>query len=81
MHEFLPIASGLLLGGLLAATRLPRLLITAIVVILAAAATLGSGEFRLSWGYLIPDIAEVVSAAAIAYCALAWSRHRSSGRN
>jgi anaerobic C4-dicarboxylate transporter len=75
MHEILPIASGLLLGGLLAFRRFPVYVRLLLVLILAVCATTASGEFRLSWGFLFPDIVEVtVSCAAAFFAAKAWER-------
>jgi CHASE2 domain-containing sensor protein len=77
MQEILPIASGLLLGGLLAFRRLPLYVRLLLVVVLAACATIASGEFRLSWGFLFPDLAEVAVSCAAAFFAIkAWDRHK-----
>ncbi len=78
MEEMLPIASGLVLGGLLAATRVLLSVRLALVVILAVSATVASGEFRLSWGFLLPDVAEVAASCAAAFfVAKAWQRYAS----
>ena len=80
MQEILPIASGLLLGGLLASKRFPVYVRVLLVLFLAVCATIASGEFRLSWGFLFPDIAEVaISCAAAFFGAKAWERY-SQGR-
>jgi hypothetical protein len=76
MHEILPIASGLVLGGLLAATRVPSFLRAILVVIIGACATIGSGEFRLSWSFLMLDILEVALASAAAWMVVTlWRRN------
>jgi hypothetical protein len=54
MQEMLPIASGLLLGGLLAANRLPVYVRVLLVLTLAACATIASGESRVSWDFSSP---------------------------
>lgn len=76
MHEMLPIVSGLVLGALLAATRLPVIVRVALVLVLAVCATVASGEFRLSWGYLFPDVLEVAGTCALAFFGVkAWQRY------
>ncbi len=81
MEELLPIVSGLVLGGLLAFTRLPLYVRVAMIVVLAACATIASGEFRLSWGFLFPDVVEVaVSSAATFFAAKAWQRYAAKKR-
>jgi hypothetical protein len=77
MQEILPIASGLLLGGLLAYRRFPLYVRLLLVFVLAVFATVASGEFRLSWGFLFPDILEVaVSCAAVFFGIRAWERYK-----
>ena len=75
MQEMLPIASGLALGVLLATTRLPLYVRVLLVAVLAVCATLASGEFRLSWGFLLPDVAEVATATAVAFLGIKAWRH------
>jgi anaerobic C4-dicarboxylate transporter len=76
MQEILPISSGLLLGGLLAFRRLPVYVRLLLVLVLAVFATTASGEFRLSWGFLFPDIVEVaVSCAAAFFGVRAWEHY------
>jgi hypothetical protein len=65
MHELLPIASGLLLGALLGLLR-PSLRLpvgAAAAVCLGLVATVVSGEFRVSWGFLSIDIPAAALAA------------------
>ena len=69
--ELLPASMGFVLGAFL--TRLGsryRLWITvALVPILAASATVLSGEFRLSWGFLLVDIPLVSLATCAGFVA------------
>ncbi len=82
MQEMLPIASGLLLGGLLAANRLPVYVRVLLILTLATCATIASGESRVSWGFLIPDVAEVAATCAATFFGLkAWRRYRVSLAN
>jgi uncharacterized membrane protein YedE/YeeE len=58
MNELLPIAGGILLGALLTrvprSTRIPIAIVG--IVLIGFAATVVSGEFRVSWGFLAIDI-------------------------
>ena len=81
MHEILPIASGMLLGGLLAYRRLPLYVRSLLVLVLAVCATVASGEFRLSWGFLFSDIAEVAGSCAVVFFGVrAWERYKLGAR-
>ncbi|MFN2494381.1 MAG: hypothetical protein ABR608_00515 [Pseudonocardiaceae bacterium] len=67
MHELLPIVSGLLVGTVLGllrpSLRLPFGVVAAVV--LGFVATVVTGEYLLSWGFLLIDIPLVgISAAA-----------------
>lgn len=66
MGETAPILSGIVLGAMLDVCkgRLPRWAVAAIVSLLAASATIASGEFRASWGYILVDVSLVVAGAA-----------------
>ena len=67
LHELLPIASGFVAGSLLGLIR-PSLRLpvgTALAVVLGVLATVVSGEFRVSWAYLLIDI-PLVALAAVA---------------
>ncbi len=82
MEELVPIISGILLGSFLGYLRpAKRLRIGAILAILMGIlATVASGEFRLSWGYLLVDIPLVAGAAAVSLIVvhqLRWTRSRS----
>ncbi len=75
MQEFLPIAFGLVLGGLLAAFRIPIFLRVILVLIIGACATIGSGEFRLAWSFLLVDIFEVgLASFAMFFVVRIWRR-------
>jgi hypothetical protein len=86
MNELLPIAMGLFSGLLIGALTTRRGLITwlALSVILGAAATFITGEWRVSWAFLLIDI-PLVACAAVAghlmarYTTERWiATHRSS---
>lgn len=65
MNELLPIASGIVLGAVLAHLRpaLPLRIQAALAILLGAIAAVASGEFSVSWGYLLVDIALVAGSA------------------
>jgi hypothetical protein len=65
MQELIPLGCGLLLGAALGYLR-PALRVpvaAALSVVLGLLATVVTGEFRLSWGYLAVDIPLVALAA------------------
>jgi uncharacterized membrane protein (UPF0136 family) len=67
MQELFPLACGLLLGGILGYVR-PAVrpsLGGALAVLLGVLATVVTGEFRLSWGYVLVDIPLVACAAVL----------------
>jgi hypothetical protein len=67
MQELVPIVSGLVAGSLLGFLR-PSLRIPvgiAAAVVLGTLATIVTGEFRVSWGFLLVDI-PLVGLAAVA---------------
>lgn len=77
-HEFLPVVSGLLAGlvlGGVTARRRPLVWVLA-SVILGLLATVVSGEFRVSWAYLLVDIPLVGAAAAAAFLVTRRVRRR-----
>jgi hypothetical protein len=81
MQELLPIASGLLLGALLGLLR-PSLRLplgAGAAVCLGLMATVVSGEFRISWGFLAIDIPAAALAAVAGLLAVQRAR-RTSGR-
>ncbi|MFC5264304.1 hypothetical protein ACFPJ1_19520 [Kribbella qitaiheensis] len=70
MNELLPILGGLLLGVVLqrAHSLRTRLLFGGIsAIIVGAVATIVSGEYLISWGFLLVDIPLVAVSAAAAY--------------
>jgi hypothetical protein len=65
MNELFPVASGLLIGCLIGGLR-PQLRIAVgglLSIAAGAAATVISGEFRMSWEYLLVDIPLVALSA------------------
>ncbi len=71
--EVFPILSGLMLGAFLGrfAPRLTRGACIALSIPLGALATIASGEFRLSWGYLLID-APLVAVFAVLGAVVAY---------
>ena len=69
MHELFPLASGLALGAALGFVRpAVRLWLGgALAVLLGVLATVVSGEFRLSWDYVLFDIPLVACAAGLGF--------------
>ena len=70
--EIGPIFSGLVLGALLGhlPVRLHPAVIGAVLVpVLAILATITSGEFRLTWGFVLMDIPMVGVPACLSYFA------------
>ena len=81
VEELLPVASGLVLGSILgllrSSLRLPVGLV--LIVVLGVAATVVSGEYLISWSFLLIDIPLVaVSAVAGLYAThrLVWAGRR-----
>jgi hypothetical protein len=67
VEELLPVASGLLIGLILGLLRPPLRVLIGVVLIIAfgVLATVVSGEYVISWAFLLIDIPLVaVSAAA-----------------
>ncbi len=74
--ELFPVFSGLLLGSALGYLN-PRVRLRAGVLLsvtLGAFATWVSGEFRLSWGFLLFDVPLVAATAAVSATATHWFR-------
>ncbi len=72
LEELFPLAGGLLLGCLAHVlhkwSRASKgWMILAAVVIVAVCATVASGEFRESWGFLVVDLSLVSLAAVSGY--------------
>jgi hypothetical protein len=71
MEELFPLCSGLALGALLGLLRPSLRLPTgvALAAALGVMATVASGEYSVSWAYLVIDIPLVVLAAAAGFVA------------
>jgi hypothetical protein len=69
MNEIVPIAlgfaSGVLIGGLTPRRRLAAWL--AVSVLLGVAATVLTGEWRISWAFVLIDIPLVAAAALVGH--------------
>ena len=77
--EIIPIISGLLLGALLGSMQpaLRKRIGLSAALAISFLATIFSGEYRMSWGFLLVDIALVVVAAVVGLVTLQrlrWSR-------
>jgi hypothetical protein len=82
VEEILPVASGLVLGSILGlirpSVRVPVGLV--LIIVLGVAATVMSGEYLISWAFLLIDIPLVaISALAGLYVThrLVWPRRPS----
>ena len=76
MTEIFPFVGGVLIGVLVALRpRIPVAVAAVLAVALGALATIGSGEFRLSWAYLYFDI-PFVALTAVGATMLVRSRLR-----
>lgn len=67
MEELFPLSAGLILGALLGFVR-PSIRVpvgTTLATALGVLATVASGEFRVTWAYLLIDI-PLVAVAAVA---------------
>ena len=65
MNELLPVASGIVLGAIVPYLHpgLQLWIVAVLAILLGAIATVASGEFSVSWGYLLVDIALAVGSA------------------
>ena len=68
MQELIPIGCGLLLGAALGYIRPSMRLAVgaALAIVLGVCATLVTGEFELTWGYVLVDIPLVALATVLA---------------
>jgi hypothetical protein len=69
MHELLPIAAGLCVGAAITLVR-PSLRVpvgVAASVVIGVLATIVSGEFRISWDFLLIDIPGTGIAVVVGY--------------
>jgi len=82
-EEFLPILGGLALGIFARAIskRIPVWMAAFGAFALALCATIVSGEFRLSWGFLMVDLLLVSAAAAAGYMTLATLQKSASRKS
>jgi hypothetical protein len=66
-EEAIPILGGMALGAMLAMGRgrLFRWTAVAVAALLAASATVASGEYRLGWSFLAVDAALVLAGAGV----------------
>lgn len=71
MGEIFPLVGGLVIGLLLRRGNMGRTVATIAALAVAVAATVLSGEFLISWGFLLVDIPLVLVSAAIGY--LIWA--------
>jgi hypothetical protein len=69
MNEVFPIVSGLVIGLLVGLLRPSLRLGMAVLlsVFFGVVATVVSGEFRISWGYLLVDIPLVAGSAGLSF--------------
>jgi hypothetical protein len=69
MNEVFPVVSGLLLGALIGGIRPSIRLWVAVplAVLLGVTATVISGEFKISWEYLLIDIPLVAISAMVSF--------------
>jgi uncharacterized membrane protein YedE/YeeE len=76
MHELFPVVGGFLLGVLVSRLRptLARPMGAAGAIAIGLAATIISGEFRLSWDFLAIDIPGTALAVATGYLAAPFLR-------
>jgi len=80
MDEFLPLISSAALGWLLWRStegRLRAALAVVGVFACAFAATVVSGEYEESWGFLLTDLGEAVFGMAIGVAISRWMKQRS----
>jgi hypothetical protein len=68
MQELIPVGCGLLLGAALGYIRPSMRLAVgaALAIVLGVCATLVTGEFALTWGYVLVDIPLVALATVLA---------------
>jgi high-affinity Fe2+/Pb2+ permease len=84
MQELLPVVSGLIIGSLLGLLR-PSMRVpvgAALAIAFGVVATIVSGEFRISWAFLLIDIPLVAVSAAVSLFGMhrwRWNREQASG--
>lgn len=81
MQELIPLTCGLVAGAFLAlarpSIRLPLGVLLAVVF--GVSATIVTGEFKISWGYLLLDIPLVALSAAVGLRAVPLLRGKMRG--
>jgi hypothetical protein len=83
MSEFLPPFAGWCLGSsifFLNRSRLRTFVGIAGILAIALAAVTISGEFRITWTYLLPDLAEAAAGIAGGFALMRWVLRSSSPR-
>jgi hypothetical protein len=67
VNELLPVTSGIVLGAILTyfCPRLRLRIVTVPVILLGIIATVASGEFSVSWSYLLVDVAQAAGSALV----------------
>lgn len=82
MNELFPIVSGLVVGALLGYVRPRTRAVTGILasIVLGALATVVSGEYKVSWEFLLVDIPLVALSSAAAFLVLRMVRRRQLAR-
>jgi len=81
MHETFPIAAGILIGLVGGSVRQRRFTTAALAVLAVSVgfvAAIASGEYELSWGFVVFDVGQVVVVAMLA-ARLATLRLRRAG--
>jgi hypothetical protein len=81
--EALPVTGGLILGSIARYTynRTHRWSYVIGILLIALCATVASGEFRQSWGFLLGDIAIVSLSASSAFLLVGHASRRKSRRD
>ena len=75
MDELIPVLIAAVFGALIWSStrgRIRVLLLTATMVAIGVTATILSGEYAVSWLYLLPDIAEAAADLACGVVILRW---------
>lgn len=77
ISELVPIGGGAIVGGIAryASQRRYRWICAALIPLIALCATIGSGEFQLSWGFLVDDLLFTSCAALAGFLAAGWMLH------
>jgi hypothetical protein len=81
--EALPVTGGLILGSIARYTynRTQRWTYVIGILIIALCATMASGEFRQSWGFLLGDIVIVSLSASSAFLLVGHAARRKPRRD